>query len=617
MIKRLFLVLATYLCASAAFAAPQHGFAVLGNLKYPADFRHFDYANPAAPKGGSIIFMGLGTFDSINPFILKGKKAMGSDPFRLPFTVKESFFLIPFESLMKPAADEPDSFYGLVAETVDIAEDGLGVTFKLRPEARFHDGTSITAADVVFSHNILKEKGHPSFRLYLKDVEGVSTPTPGTVHYQFRRGAEVRDLPRIVASLPILSKSYFDNHDFDKTTFDPPLGSGPYRISKVDPGRSVTYSRVKNHWAKDLPIYKGRFNFDKLQWIYFRDFDVSLEALFAGKLDFREEYTSRAWASQYNAPALEDGRLIKEELTDGSPATLQAYMINTRLEKFSDPRTRQALDLAFDFEWTNKNLFYNAYTRTESIFQNTDLAAKGMPGEADLALLEPYRAELPVEVFGPAFKAPRTDGTGNPRQNLRQARKLLSEAGWILKNGKLQNKIGKPFTIEMLSYDGRSERVNAPYIRNLSRLGIDAKFRLVDSSQYQSRLQAFDFDLTTLALSGTITPGSGLRNLLHSDAAKTTGSLNLPGIASPAVDALINKVSAAKTRQELVIAASALDRVVMAGHYLIPQWHFGKHRIAYWDKFGRPAQKPDFARGVWDLWWIDSKKAAALAAKRN
>ncbi len=603
--------------AATAQAAPKHGFAVLGELKYPADFSHFDYVNPSADKGGNITFMGLGSFDSVNPFILKGKKASGSDPFSIPFQTNEDFFLIPFESLMIPSGDEPDSFYGLVAKNVEIADDGMSVTFQLRSEARFHDGTSISAEDVAYSFNILKEKGHPSFGLFLKDVTQVEIPAAGEVRYHFRPGAQVRDLPSVTASLPILSEKYYDSHDITKTSLDGPLGSGPYKITKIDPGRSITYSRVKDHWAKDLPVYRGRFNFDEIRWIYFRDFDISLEALFAGKLDFREEYTSRAWASQYNAPAIKDGRVKREELEDGSPSGFQVYMINTRHEKFADRRTRKALNYAFDYEWTNKNLFYGAYARTLSIFQNTDLMANGEPSDAELALLEPHRDMVAPEVFGPSYQAPVTDGSGNPRQNLRTARKLFAAAGWQLREGKLVDAAGQPFKIEFLTYDSRSERVVAPFIRNLQRLGVAAKIRLVDSAQFQARRQKFDFDIISARFSGSITPGFGLRNVWHSSAADTTGSLNFPGVKSKAVDVLIDRVTAATSRDELRTAASALDRVIMAGQYIVPQWHLAKHRLAYWDKFGRPAAKPKYTRGVWDLWWIDKNKAAALSAKRN
>jgi len=596
--------------AATAQAKPQHGFAVLGSLKYGPDFTHFDYVNPDAPKGGRLRLWYNGNFDSLNPFILKGHAVAGSNPFGVDGR------LLTFETLMVGSGDEEDSFYGLIAGGVELAGDGQSITFTLRPEAHWHDGSAITARDVAFSFTTLKAKGHPVYRVLFKDVTGTDVLSQGKIRFNFAKGVLTRDLPATVATMPVISKAWYTANDFTKTTLTAPLGSGPYKVSKVDPGRAITYALVEDHWSKDLAVYRGRNNFQRITWDYYRDRDIGLQALFAGKLDFREDFTSRNWATKYdNVPAVKDGRLIKETLRDHSPSGFQAFFLNTRRAKFSDRRVRQAIGLVFDFEWTNKNLFYGLYQRTYSIFQNSDMEAAGTPKGAELALLEPWRDELPADVFGPVYRAPKTNGSGNIRGQLRAAKNLLRAAGWRVKDSKLVNKKGQPFEIEFLTYSKSFERIIMPYVRNLEKLGITARLRLVEPAQYQRRIQGFDFDVTTFRSSSSLTPGLSLRSAWNSEVADMTGGRNYTGLKSPAVDDLIEKIIQAKSRDELRHATHALDRVIMWSHNLVPQWFKAAHTIAYWDLFGRPAIKPKYARGVLDTWWWDPAKAAKLGRK--
>jgi microcin C transport system substrate-binding protein len=589
-------------------AAPRHGFAVLGSLKYGPGFTHFDYVNPKAPKGGRLRLWYNGNFDSLNPFILKGHWAAGSNPFGVGGR------LLTFESLMTAADDEEDSYYGLIAGGVDLPDDSQSITFTLRPEARWHDGTEITAADVAYSFHTLKAKGHPVYRVLFRDVTGAEVLAPRKVRFNFAKGALTRDLPATMASMPVISRAWYTDHDFSKTTLTAPLGSGPYRVEKVDPGRAITYALVPNHWAKDLAVYAGRHNFQRISWDYYRDRDIALEALFAGKVDFREDFTSRDWATKYyDVPAVKDGHLIKEVLPDHNPSGFQAFFLNTRRAKFADRRVRRAIGLVFDFEWTNVNLFHGLYRRTYSIFQNSDMEAEGAPQGAELALLEPWRKVLPGEVFGPVYRAPKTDGSGTIRSQLRQAKALLRSAGWSVRDGKLVNEQNQIFAIEFISYSKAFERIVMPYIRNLEKLGIAARFRLVEPAQYQRRIQEFDFDITTFRNSSSLTPGLGLRSAWNSENADVIGGRNYTGLKSAAVDALIEKIIQARNRDQLRLATRALDRVIMWTHNLVPQWFKASHTIAYWDLFGRPATKPKYARGVLDTWWWDPAKAARLS----
>jgi microcin C transport system substrate-binding protein len=481
----------------------------------------------------------------------------------------------------------------------------------LRKEARFADGSPLTADDVVFTFNTLKEKGHPLYRLQLKDVVKVEAPDPLTVRYTFT-GTQVRDLPLVVATLPVLSKAYYTAHEFDQTTLEPPLGSGPYRIGEFKQGAFVSYRRRDDYWAKDLPVNKGRFNFDEVRYEYYRDRTAELESLKAGAYDLREEFTSRDWATAYDIPAVKQGRLIRLTLPDESPSGAQGFFLNTRRPKLSDVRVRQALDLAFDFEWTNKNIFYGLYTRTESFFENSDMKAVGKPSPAELALLEPFRAQLPPEVFGEPYKPPVSDGSGQDRTLLREAARLLSEAGYQVKGGRRVNSKGEVLDLEFLITDPTSERLTQPYVKNLLALGIPATIRRIDPAQYERRVKSFDFDVVGQRFVLRLTPGPELRNFWGSEAAKTDGSFNLAGISQPAVDALIGKVVSAKSRDELKTATKALDRVLRVGHYWVPHWYKAAHHVVFWDKFGRPAVKPRYERGIIHTWWYDPEKAAKL-----
>lgn len=596
--------------AASALAAPMawatekvHGLSAFGELKYPSDFTHFDYVNPDAPKTGRLSMIGAAgriTFNSFNGFILKGDAAQGLSSL--------------FDSLMVRAFDEPDAVYGLVAESVEVAEDRSTVTFNLRPEAKFADGSALTAEDVAFSLDILKSKGHPNIRLPLRDVTKATVLGPHRVKFDFQ-GVRTRDLPLFVATLPIFSKTYYATRAFDKTTLDPPLGSGPYVISDFKQGTFVTYKRKAGYWAADLPVNRGRFNFEELRYEYYRDRTAELEALKAGAYDLREEFTSRDWATAYNVPQIKDGRLIKLTLPDQRPSGAQGFFINTRLERFKDIRVRQALAYAFDFEWTNKNLFYSLYKRTSSFFENSDMKATGKPSAEELALLEPFRDKLPKSVFEEAYSPPVTDGSGRIRKNLRAATKLLNAAGWKQKDGKRRNAKGEVLKVEFMIFSPGFERVIAPYVKNLAQLGIDAKIRRVDPSQYEQRMKSFDFDVSIQRYALNLTPGIELRNFWTTQSAGMNGSFNLAGIQDPVVDALIEKIIEAKSRTDLVTATRALDRVLRAGHYWVPHWYKASHNIAHWNKFGRPETKPAYARAVIDTWWYDAAKAAKLTAQ--
>lgn len=590
---------AALMAASAAplAAEPRHGLSIFGDLKYPADFKHFDYVNPDAPKGGKASQIGpagITTFDSFNSFILKGDAAQGME--------------LTYDSLMARANDEPDAVYGLVAETADVAPDGMSVTFKLRPEAKFSDGSPLTADDVVFSFETIKAKGHPRLAFPLRDVTKAEALDPQTVRYTFE-GSLIRDLPVTVATLPILSKAYYTANDFEKTSLDPPLGSGPYKVGPYKAGTYVSYVLRPDYWGKDLPVNRGQYNFDEVRYEYYRDRTLELEGLLAGNIDFREEFTSKDWATGYDRQPVKDGRIKLMTIPDERPSGAQGFFINMRRDKFKDVRVREALGLAMDFEWMNKNLFFGLYTRTASYFENSDLKAVGPPSPEELALLEPFRDKLPKEVFGEPVSPPVTDGSGNNRTQLRQALKLLQEAGWTQSPEGLRNAKGEPLTVEILVDSPSFERIASPYVKTLRSIGIDASVRMVDDAQYERRTKDFDFDLTTQRYALQITPGVELKTFWGSQAAATNGSFNLAGIADPALDQLIDKIVAAKSRAELVTATRAADRVLRAGHYWVPQWYKGAHNLAFWNKFSWPAVKPKYERGALETWWYDADKA--------
>jgi len=591
--------------AGAASAQMRHGLSVFGDLKYGAEFRHFDYANPAAPKGGTYSEWTYQVFDNLNPFILKGVA---------PRVVGDSFGIThTFATLMTRAEDEPDAMYGYLAEAAERDPAGRWVRFRLREGAAFHDGTPIRAADVAGTFALLKEKGHPSYRIALRDVVKAEAEGPLLVRFDFTAEA-TRDLPLTVASLPVLSMTEMASRNFEETTLSPLLGSGPYRVDRADAGRAITYRRVENWWGAGLPVNSGRWNYDSIRTEVFRDRDVALEAFFAGAYDFREEFTARSWTTGYDKPPVRDGRILRLTLPDNTPSGFQAFFFNLRRDKFKDARVRQAIGLAFDFEWTNKNLFNGQYARTSSIFQNSELAATGTPGAAELALLEPLRDKVPAAVFGPAYVPPVSDGSGNARDNLRRAVGLLQEAGWRTREGKLVHEAtGERLRLEYLTFEPSFERIIQPIIRNLERLGIEAVIRTVDPSQYELRMRTFDYDITTRRTASPLTPGVELRNYWRSESAATEGSLNLGGVQDPAVDALVEAVITAKDRPALIAAARALDRVVMWNHYGVPQWFKGVHTMAFWNKFDRPPLQPKYGLGVVDTWWVDLTKEKALA----
>jgi microcin C transport system substrate-binding protein len=581
------------------------GISVFGDLKYPADFPHFDYVNPAAPKGGIFSLIpsvraynqSFQTFNSLNAYILKGEGAQGMD--------------MTFAPLMVRANDEPDAMYGLVAKSVQISLDKLIYRFTLRPEARFHDGSKLTAQDAAFSLTTLKTKGHPLIVQQMRDMVKAEAPDDATLVVTFAE-KRARDVPLYVAGLPIFSKAYYAARAFDESTLDIPLGSGPYKVGKFEVNRYIEFERVKDWWAADLPVARGSYNFDRVRYEFYRDRDVAFEGFTARNYLFREEFTARVWATRYDFPAVKDGRVKLETLPDETPSGAQGWFINTRREKFRDPRVREALIQAFDFEWTNKTIMYGAYARTHSPFQNSDMMAKGPPSPEELKLLEPFRGQLPDEVFGPPFLPPVSDGSGQDRTLLRKASQLLLDAGLVIKDGKRVLPNGEVFKIEFLVDEPSIEPHHSPYIKNLGTLGIEASLRLVDPVQYRARVEDFDFDMTIERFSMSATPGDAMRPFFSSQAAATKGSYNLAGIASPAIDVLIEKIIGADNRTDLTVACRAFDRVFRAGRYWVPQWYRTTHPIAYWDQFGHPEKPPRYAQGVGapENWWTDPAKAA-------
>ncbi|SDU46746.1 extracellular solute-binding protein [Stappia sp. ES.058] len=590
-----------------AQAAPgaRHGLSVFGDLKYGPSFQNFDYVDPAAPAGGRMAFTAPSwaynqnpqTFNTFNTFILTGDA-----PPRMELC---------FDTLMVRALDEPDAVYGLVAETVEVSGDGNLYVFDLRREARFHDGSPLTAEDVAFSLTTLKDKGHPAIRQTLTEMAEAQVLTPHRVAVRFT-GRQSRKTPLAVTGMPILSKAYYSRYDFEGTTLTPPLSSGPYKVARHEIGRFIEYQRVADWWAKDLPVSRGHFNFKTLRLEFYRNRTAGFEAFKKGTTTYREEFTSKTWATEYNFPAVEDGRVLREEIPDGRPSGGQGWFLNTRRPVFSDARVRQALGLVFDFEWTNKSLFFGAYQRTHSFFQNSPMFAEGEPSAEELTLLEPFRDELPEAVFGPAVLAPVSDGSGNDRTMLREADRLLREAGCRRDGTTLLTPDGAPFSFEILSNSPTFERVVLPYAKGLARLGIEASFRVVDPAQYQSRVNTYDFDVVSRRFPLSATLGEEIRQLWGSRAAETPGTTNLSGIRSPAVDALIDAALSAPSRERMIVAARALDRVLRAGYYWVPHWYKPVHTVAMWDLFARPGDPPAYDFRPELHWWVDPQKAERL-----
>lgn len=597
------LVIAASLFASTACAEPSAGIALYGDFKYKPGFTHFDYVDPDAPKGGTVKFAtypgnGTSTFDTLNPFALKGIKAEG-----LGFI---------FDTLMVASSDEPDSQYGLVAQSVDVAPDRLSVVFQLRPEARFHDGSPMTPADVIWTFDTLKAKGAPQYHIYYADVLKAEQVGERGVRF-ILRSAQNHELPLILGELPVLSKTYWQGRDFEKTTLEKPLGSGPYKIDSFDPGRSITYQRVADYWAKDLPVNKGRFNFGTIRYDYYRDASVALEAFKAGQYDFRQENVAKNWAIGYSSPAFTAGLYKKVLIRNRVPQGMQGFAFNTRRPLFRDPRVREALGYLFDFEWTNKNLFYGAYTRTESYFSNSDLASSGLPSADELKILEPLKGEIPAAVFTKPYEAPKTDGTGDIRSNIRIALGLLKEAGWTVKGGHLVNDKGEQMTFEFLNDIAEFERILLPFADNLRRIGVAMTLRTVDPAQYENRLDNYDFDMTTVVIPQSLSPGNEQRGYWTSAAADEIGGNNMMGVKSKAVDQIVGLIISASDRPSLVTRVHALDRILLQSFYLIPNFHIDTFRVAYWDKFGRPKINPPYALAL-DSWWVDASLEKALTA---
>jgi microcin C transport system substrate-binding protein len=592
--------------------------AILGKPALPPDFPYFPYVNPNAPKGGEVTLSSVGTYDSFNPFILRGTSTRG---------MVSPWVILPggsgsgssvghlWESLLTSSADEISTGYGHLAATIEVPADKMWVGFELRPEAKFSDGTPVTADDVAWTFRTLLEQGRPSFRIQMADVKDVAVEGPRRVVFHFKSN-ENRELPLILGGLPVMPKHFFDGRDFSKPLTDPPIGSGPYRIDSFELGRSVTYARRPDWWAADRPTGKGTNNFDRVHIEYFRDATVAMEAFKAGQIDLRSENISKNWATAYDFPAVANGLVIKRDFKHHLPTGMQGYAMNTRRAVFANPLVRQAMAETFDFEWANKNLFYGSYTRTLSYFANSPLASSGIPQGDELKLLEPYRKELPPALFSEPFKLPVTDGSGNNREQLRRALALLEQAGWSVKDRQLVDKNGTQMSFTILLDDPSLERVSLPYVQSLQKLGIDVRVRTADPAQYQHLTDDFDFDMLIMIYPEGDIPGNELRDYFTCAAAKAPGSFNVPGICDPAVDALVERVVTAQDRATLDTAGRALDRVLLWRWYLVPNWDSLDFRIAYWDRFGHP-DKPIREGFNFDSWWVDPAKAAANDAARQ
>ncbi|SMX27196.1 Oligopeptide-binding protein AppA precursor [Pelagimonas phthalicica] len=580
-----------------------HGVSTFGELKYDADFPHFDYVNPEAPKGGEYSSWAFGTFDSLSPYIIKGNAAAGSSLF--------------FDTLLTGNLEEPDAMYGLVAHTLEYPENREWVIFHMRPEAKFSDGSQLTAHDVVFSYDVLLEKGQPRYKSLFKDIIGAEAIDDYTVKFTFKPDGALRELLMTAGGLPIFSKAYYETVDFAESTLEPPIGSGPYLLDKVDPGRSVSYKRRNDYWAKDLPVNVGTLNFDVLKYEYFGDYLSAFEAFKAGAYTYREEYTSKTWATAYDFPALNDGYMIKETLPDGRPTGTQGFWFNMRRDKFQDPRVREALGMAFNFEWSNESLFYGLYGRTDSFWENSPtLQASGMPPAEELAILEPLREYFPEEVFTEEAFTPAVSKSIDlaDRRALRRAGKLLDEAGWEVGDDGLRYKDGQQLTLEILNDVPGYDRIINPYVENLKRLGVAAVHNRVDAAEAKEREKNYDYDMVTQRFVMSNTPGDELEQLFGSATVDTVGGYNMAGLNNEGIDKLIDIIANAKSREELDVAVRALDRVLRAMHIWVPQWYKGSHNIAYLDVYGRPYTDtpPPLSIGQTSIWWWDEDKAQRL-----
>jgi len=605
-------LLSLFLCltlSSTAWATlyKSHGYAQFGELKYPATFTHFAWLNPEAPKGGTLRMMANGTFDTLNPYTLKGSSPISTANF-LQYGVNElNAPLMVGTGAYDPSGDEPASSYGLIAESVEYSDDRSWVVFNLRPEARFHDGKPITAFDVAFSYRLLLKQGHPQYRTNLQEVKRVDILNRHSIRFVLKRAGNSLLILRL-GELPVLPQHYWKDRDFKATTYEPPLGSGPYRITQVSPGRSLRFERVKDWWGAKLPVNRGKYNFDRVEVEFYRDSHVAFEAFKAGEFDIYIEQQAKNWANGYRFPALKRGEVIRAEIPHQIPTQTQALFMNTRREVFADRQVREALGLMFDFEWANRALFNSSYTRAKSYYPNSEFAATGKPKGAEWLLLSPYRKQLQSRLFSEPFTMPQTDGRGIPRETLRKALGLLAKAGWKPSGQRLLNSQGQPLSFEILLVNPNLERILQPFTENLASIGIQARLRTVDRAQYKQRLDQYDFDMILLTLPQTLSPGLEQSLYFHSSQAKVKGGRNYAGITHPVVDAMIEKLLSAQTRDEQIAATRALDRVLLWQHYSIPNWYIDYHRLAYRNRFAFVATPP-YTLGL-RTWWLKSMENA-------
>ncbi len=578
-----------------------HAMSLLGEPALPREFQHWPWVNPNAPKGGEIVLSALGSYDSLNSFILRGTPAVGLGNL--------------YDTLLKESSDEGSAEYAHLAAEIELPADRLWVAFTLNAQARWHDGRPVTAEDVVWTFNTLRTSGRPTYRGYWADVRECVAEGPRRVVFRFT-SAENRELPLILGQLPVLPKHFWEGRDFSRPLLDAPLGSGPYRVERFETGRGIIYQRVENYWARDLPTMRGTNNWDRIRYEYYRDTTVAFEAFKAGQVDFRQENSARDWATGYDFPAIRRGLVKREEIRHEIPTGMQAFAMNHRRPLFQDARVRRAMIEVFDYEWMNTNLFFGSYARTTSYFSNSDFASSGVPSGAELAVLEPFRAQLPTALFTEEYRLPVTDGSGNNRDGLRRALALLREAGWTVRDRRLVNAQGQPFEFEILIQGATFERIALPYVQALERLGVTARVRTVDPAQYQVRVDAFDYDMTVDSMGQSLSPGNEQRDYFTCAKARENGSQNVTGICTPVVDALVEQVVNAPDRAALIARTRALDRVLLWGNHVVPQWHLRSFRIAWWDKFGKPARNPRYGIGL-DSWWVEAQGARAVDEGRR
>lgn len=587
--------LLSFFFAVPAFAQAASSLTLHGEGKYKPGFTHFDYVNPDAPKGGTLRLHAIGTYDSLNPFIVKGSPAPG-----MTFAGQS----LLYDSLMEQSYDEPFSMYCLLCETVERAPDNASITFNLNPAAKWHDGVPITADDVVWTFNRLMEKGAPFFKAYYGDVADVKAESAQRVTFTFKT-KENAELPLIIGQMTVLPKHFWNRPEnkFEETSLTPPLGSGAYKVGKIAAGKSIEYIRVPDYWGQNLGVNKGRFNFDRITYDFYRDGNVALEAFLAGEYDAREENTAKLWAESYNVPQVADGRITKAEIPHQRPAGMQGFAFNTRRPVFADPKVREALAYAFDFEWSNKQFAFGAYKRSRSYFSNSELAATGLPAGKELEILERFRGQIPEQVFTAEYNPPQTDGSGNARENLRRAAQILDEAGYTLGPDKIRSKNGQRLEFTIVDANPMFERWVQPFIQNLQRIGVKANYRVVDSAQYQNLMNEYDFDMTIASFGQSDSPGNEQRDFWSTAKADMPGARNVIGVKNPAIDAIIEELIKAQTREDLVAYCRALDRVLQWNFYTIPQWHTNNWRLAWANTLEKPAKLSGLTPGIADTWW--------------